>query len=188
MLSIILLAVALSIDACIVAFSYSLTLNKNLIKNAFIFSFSSAFFQAFMPIVGFFIMYYFGLKFIELAKKIDHFIVFFIFLFLGIKIIKDAFKNETIQIEKNLSFKIVFSLSVATSLDALAAGVLIFSSKLDILDCIFIIFVITFVLCFVSFCIAKSIKLNIKLLQIISAIIIILIGFKILIEHTIKHI
>ena len=83
-LEIILLAIALSIDACVVSFTYGLTFNQNRLKNALMLALFTGVFQGIMPVLGY--------KLTEVVKiyiaPYSQVVVFLIFMFLGIKFIK----------------------------------------------------------------------------------------------------
>ena len=53
-LDIVLLAFALSVDACIVSFTYGLTFNQNRTRNAFLLATSTGLFQGVMPCLGYY--------------------------------------------------------------------------------------------------------------------------------------
>src|SRR5574344_2089166 len=88
---ILLLATALSIDACVVSFSQGLVFKTDRIKNSLILAFFVGFFQFLMPVTG-------GecVSFVQkIIEPFATFIVFLIYTFLGIKFIKDAFAKES---------------------------------------------------------------------------------------------
>ena len=53
--SIILLAIALSIDACVVSFSYGLAFTENRFKNAIRLAACTGLFQGLMPVIGYYL-------------------------------------------------------------------------------------------------------------------------------------
>ncbi len=176
---IIFLAIALSIDAGAVSFSQGLIICKNKRKNAFLLAFFTGFFQFAMPILGFI----FASLIYSYVKNFCSIIAFSIFLILGVKFIYDALKKD---LDNNtpeiccLSLKCLLMLAIATSIDALAAGVnfrfldtpLIFSSL--------IIGITTFLIslfCFWSCHIFK--KFPSKYLEILSGLILIALAIKI---------
>lgn len=141
---IFILAVALSIDACVVSFSNGLIFTQNKRLNSFMLAVSVGFFQFLMPIIG-----YFSAQSInKYVQPYDHWIVFGIFILLGAKFIKDAFKNEDEKEEKihcYLCFKYIILVSIATSIDALGAGVSIAFSGTKILFPAIVIGIVTFI-------------------------------------------
>ena len=80
---IILLAIALSIDACAVSFAHGLIMHENRVKNALLLAVFTGMAQALMPIIGYFVTQ----PFYKTIEPVGKWIVFSIFLYLGIKII-----------------------------------------------------------------------------------------------------
>src|SRR5574344_1559549 len=115
------LAVALSIDASVVSFTQGLIFNDNRVKNSLILAFAVGLFQFLMPLLG-----GIGVSFVQkIVEPFAPFIVCFIFIFLGIKFIKEALE-ETEKVSpkiSSLSFKYILLVAIATSIDALAAGI-----------------------------------------------------------------
>lgn len=141
-LDIFILAIALSIDACVVSFSNGLIFNQNKRINSLMLASSVGFFQFLMPIIGYFLAQSVN-KYVE---PYEHWIVFGIFVLLGAKFIKDSFKNENEKkIERYLCFSYIILVSVATSIDALGAGVSIAFTKTDILFPAIVIGIVTFI-------------------------------------------
>lgn len=139
---IFVLAVALSIDACVVSFSNGLIFTQNKRMNSFMLALSVGFFQFLMPIIGYFTAQSVN-KYVE---PYDHWIVFGIFVILGAKFIKDAFKEEKEEkLHCYLCFKYIIMVSIATSIDALGAGVSIAFSGTKILFPAIVIGIITFI-------------------------------------------
>ena len=172
--SIIILSIALSIDACVVSFAHGLVLCGNNFKNAFSLAFYTGLFQAIMPIIGYFItqsLY----KYIE---PFDKWIVFAIFMYLGLKIIKDSF-NEDIEPPICLSVKCLLFIAIATSIDALAAGVNIFLTSTNIIKTSLLIGLTTFCFAFCGYfagCFLK--KFPTKFLEISAGLILIFLSIK----------
>ena len=119
---IIFLAIALSIDAGAVSFSQGLIICKNKSKNAFLLAIFTGFFQFLMPILGFI----FASLIYAYVENFCSIIAFAIFFVMGVKFIYDALKkdlnNDTPEI-CCLSLKCLLMFALATSIDALAAGV-----------------------------------------------------------------
>lgn len=178
-INIILISIGLASDACAVSLAKALNTNKKQIRKlAFILPLSFAFFQALMPLIGYLI----GKQFINIIAPIDHFIAFFLLSFIGLKMIKESReqKDNTLQ----LTFKNILILSIATSIDALASGISFIAFNINIIQVISIIFIITWLLCFICIILGEKIGKYLKNnAEIIGGIILILIGTKILIEH-----
>ena len=179
-LDILILAIALSIDACVVSFSNGLIFTQNKRANSIILAFSVGFFQFLMPIIGFFMAKSVN-KYVE---PYDHWIVFIIFILLGLKFIKDAFKAEKEnKIDCYLCFRYILLVSVATSVDALGAGASIAFTGLKILFPAILIGVVTFINSLLGFWIGYLFKkFPTKNLEILGGLILIMLAFKILLE------
>lgn len=77
------------------------------------------FFQAFMPLIG-----WTGTSlFAAYIEKFDHWIAFALLAFIGIKMIRDAFSNDEEQHFNPARLATQLVLAVATSIDALAVGI-----------------------------------------------------------------
>lgn len=114
-----LLAIGLGMDCFTVSIASGIHLQRldwvTFTKMAFFFGL----FQAAMPIAGWFGAQYFS----HLIESYDHWIAFGLLAFLGIKMIRESFKEEE---DKNFNptlLKVILTLAVATSIDALAVGV-----------------------------------------------------------------
>jgi len=137
------LSVALSMDAVAVAICLGLTMSKFSVKKAIVIGLYFGAFQALMPLVG----YLMGALFAERITAIDHFIAFGLLCFLGVKMIISSFKNEECPNEET-SIKLVhmLPLAIATSIDALAAGVSLAFLRTNIVLAVLFIGATTFVL------------------------------------------
>ncbi|HON54590.1 MAG TPA: manganese efflux pump [Bacteroidales bacterium] len=129
-----------------------------------------------------------GLGLENLIKTYDHWIAFAVLLFIGGKMIWDAFfkkgDGECIDIRR---FRIMIIAASATSIDALAVGV-----TLAIIDIIISEFLFAIVAIFITTALASTVGLKfgrrIGLVvggksEVIGGVIIIAIGIKILVEH-----
>ncbi len=76
-------------------------------------------FQALNPLLG-----WLGAELCrELIESVDHWIAFAILGFLGVRMIIDSFKDEEEKRFNPRRFKVILTLAVATSIDALAVGI-----------------------------------------------------------------
>lgn len=159
-----LLALALSIDACIVSFSYGLVIKEKRLKNALFLAGFTGFFQALMPVFGYYLADFVKIYILPYSKII----VFLIFAILGIQFIKDALteKSENINIEC-LSMSCLFFAAIATSIDAFSAGISLLLSNTKFLIPIILFGIVTFINSLLGFFITEKLKkLNTKILQI----------------------
>ena len=182
LLSIFFIGIGLSMDACAVSLAKGMSLDKkDLLKYAFILAFAFGFFQALMPAIG----YFAGIRFTEYIQAFDHWIAFILLSFIGINMIREG-KEEKEDNEKStsLAFKDVLILAIATSIDALAVGVSFAFLKVNLLEAVLTIGCTTFILSFISVLFGKKLgSLFEKYAEYLGGTILILLGFKILIEH-----
>ena len=181
----LLLGVALSIDAMVVSFTQGLVFTKNKRANSTLLAFFVAFFQFIMPVIGWFLA-----KFIyNFVATCADWIAAVIFFLLGTKFITDAIKHkdEETQVCQQatpyLSLKFLLLVSIATSIDALGAGMsLRFLDKPILLPAI-LIGVITFVNSLIAFWSGYCFKqFNSKGMEIAAGSILILLAAKVLFE------
>lgn len=179
---ILILAIALSIDACVVSFSNGLIFTQNKRLNSVMLAASVGFFQFLMPIIGYFLAQSIN-KYVE---PYDQWIVFGIFVLLGVKFIKDSFNEEKEEkLNCYLCFKYILLISIATSIDALGAGVSIAFSGTKILFPAIVIGIVTFINSLLGFWGGYLFKkFPTKNLEIAAGLILIGLAFKILITST----
>ncbi len=114
------LAVGVSMDAFAVSVCKGLSLGKARVKHMCIAGAWFGGFQALMPLVGY---YFFGAFFTSRITRYSHWIAFFLLLWMGVKMIKDAWAEDSSAVSGEMDVKSMFTLAVATSIDALTVGV-----------------------------------------------------------------
>lgn len=178
--SILLTGFALSMDAFTVSVTKGITLKKIDLLKASKIAFSFALFQGIMPLIG----WLFGINFELYIRSIDHWIAFFLLSFLGLKMIVEIIKSDDNYNSSYLDNKELITLSIATSIDALAVGITFAFLNIDIISVCISISTITFLVCFIGILIGKKIGSVFKdYAQIIGGVILILIGLNILNNH-----
>lgn len=178
--SILGIAVGLSMDAFAVSIAKSMCLKRDITKTALRLAFWFGLFQAVMPYIG----WSFGKYFQDMIISIDHWIAFFLLGFIGIRMIIDAKKQDSQEEDPDISTKAVLLLAIATSIDALAVGVSFAFLQVDIYEAIVLIGCTTFILSFAAVYIGNKIGgFCQSYAGIVGGIILIFIGIKILIEH-----
>lgn len=178
-ISIILIGVALAMDAFAVALSRGIGFKKFEVNSTVAMAITFGIFQAVMIIIGRFIGGYFS-SFIE---KYNNVIVFIVFVGLGAKLLYDAIKgNEEDDEKKRLDLKTLIMLGLATSLDALAVGVTFVTYKGDLLFPPIIIGVVTFIMTVIAAMLGYLVgkRIDSKVGEIIGAIILIILGLRVL--------
>ena len=119
--TVLLIAVGLAMDAFAVSITSGLAIRQLRIKHAIKIALYFGLFQAVMPVVGWLA----GLSLRTFIENIDHWIAFGLLSFIGCKMIYESFKMKSDEDEKNdpLNIYVLLMLSIATSIDALAVGV-----------------------------------------------------------------
>ena len=125
-----------------------------------------------------------GIHFSNYITNFDHWIAFVLLSYLGGKMVYESFKeNESSLI--TFSNKMLFTLGVATSIDALAVGISMAFLKTAIWYPALIIAFTTFFLSFTGvLCGFRFGKMKGLKVELLGGLILIAIGIKILIEHT----
>lgn len=122
MLTHLLVAVGLSMDAFAVSISSGICLPGMKWRHALRAAFAFGFFQFLMPILG----WLGGIRFRNAIQGFDHWIAFLLLVLVGGKMIKECFSSEDVCecTEKSniLNWWGLLVLAVATSIDALAVG------------------------------------------------------------------
>jgi putative Mn2+ efflux pump MntP len=117
---------------------------------------------------------------------VDHWIAFTLLAFIGSKMIYDSTKKEADKKENSLDISALLTLSVATSIDALAVGLSFAFLQTCIATPIIIIGIVTFTLSLIGFFLGNTAgNLFGNRIKIIGGLVLIAIGIKILIEHLI---
>ncbi len=181
--AILLIAVSLAMDAFAVSISNGVCIRgfgkKDAIKQAAFFGG----FQFIMPVIGWFL----GNSVKTYIEAVDHWIAFILLLLIGVNMIHESLRGE--EEEKrgycSLTNKMLFIQAVATSIDALAVGISFAILDVNILQAGVIIGIVAFVISCIGACAGKYLgdRLQTKA-EIVGGVVLILIGSKILIEHT----
>ena len=181
LVSILLIAIGLSMDAFAVAISGSLTYGRIRLNQALKIGLAFGGFQALMPILGWLA----GTRLRDLISSIDHWIAFLMLMTIGSRMIGQALdnsgKDKTVDI---LNPRILFALAVATSIDALVVGLSFAFLNTPIMAPALIIGGITFMLTLFGVDLGQKFGLYLgKKMEIIGGAVLIAIGVKILVQH-----
>ena len=178
--SVFLIGISLSMDAFAVSIAKGMCVKGNRLRCALMLAFWFGAFQALMPLLG----WLSGSLFESLITAIDHWIAFVLLSYLGGKMVYESFKEEDSHLI-TFSSRMLFTLGIATSIDALAVGVSMAFLKTGIW---FPASVIAFTTFFLSFsgviCGFRFGKIKGLKVELLGGLILIVIGVKILIEHT----
>ncbi|MDR1362662.1 MAG: manganese efflux pump MntP family protein [Spirochaetaceae bacterium] len=183
LLEIILIAVALAMDAFAVSVMLGLSVKKLNLRELVIPGVYFGFFQFLMPLAG----YFAGAYFVNKIQDLDHWIAFVLLGFIGGKMVRDSFSKEGAGAapDKNpFSFVKMLVLAVATSIDAFAAGITFAFLKVRVYTAVVITGVVTFFVSIAGVAVGSvfGVKLKSKA-EFIGGVVLIMIGIKIVIEH-----
>lgn len=185
-LEIWLLAVSLAIDCFTVSVTSGIILKRVSWPTLLTMGFFFGLFQGLMPFIG----WLGASKFSHLIESYDHWIAFGLLAFLGIRMIRENFKDEEECSFNPKKIKVILALAVATSIDALAVGISFaftgFKTLQQLTSPLLIIGFVSFVLSVIGnligvFC-GKRFRIR---MEAFGGLVLIGIGIKILIEHII---
>jgi len=179
-LSIVLIAIGLSMDSFAVSITNGLTIRDLNAKRVLLISFSLAFFQALMPLIGWLA----GIGIEQYIIEIDHWIAFMLLSLIGAKMVYEGIKKKEIVKDSELRIVRLIGQSFATSIDAFAVGISFAFLNLSIISPVVIIGVITFGFSLLGLQLGKYFGKRMgKSVGIFGGLVLIGIGIKILIEH-----
>ena len=179
-IELLLIAIGLSMDAFSVSICKGLTTKKFSWRMALVCGLWFGFFQALMPIIGYFL----GAQFQEMIEAYDHWIAFGLLFLIGANMIREAVWGKGESQDGSLGFKTMLLLAIATSIDALAVGVSFACIRVKLWSSVIVIGLTTFAFSVLGVKIGNVFGSKYeKSAGIIGGIILILIGLKILLEH-----
>ncbi len=179
-IEILIIAVGVSMDAFAVSICKGLSVRELRPKHAGITALWFGGFQALMPLAGYFL----GVSFAELVSNIDHWIAFVLLGIIGANMLKESFQKDEEKLDSDFSFRTMLAMAVATSIDALAIGVSFAFLKVNIWAAVLLIGVTTGLFSAVGVYIGNMFGSRYKSkAEFAGGSILIIMGFKILIEH-----
>ena len=179
-ISLLILAVGLSMDAFAVSVCKGLALKKVSLSQMVVVGLWFGGFQALMPVIG----YYLGKTFSGYITAFDHWIAFGLLAFIGINMILESRKATCETTSNDLGFKTMLLMAVATSIDALAVGISLAFLNSNIWVAAIVIGIVTFILSLLGVKIGNKFgdRFGAKA-ELAGGIILVLLGTKILLEH-----
>ena len=202
-LELLLIAIGLSMDAFAVAVCRGLSMQKAGFKKALIIGLYFGIFQAAMPLLGYLV----GSRFSSMIMSFDHWVAFGLLAFIGVRMVIGSFKkegcpdrscpSETCEDrecpggsrpdtgEAPLTPAEMLPLALATSIDALAVGISFAFLQVQILPAVSLIGITTLLLSMAGVKIGHVFGSKFKAkAELAGGVILVLIGLKILLEHT----
>lgn len=183
-ITILLLAFGVAMDAFAVSITNGLCYEKFRRKEAYLTAFTFGVFQAGMPLLG----YYIGSAFYETIAFLDHWIALLLLGAIGSNMILEgikAYRNTDKNCETEpFTLKLLLTQAVATSIDALALGISFAVMRTNIFLAVFLIGIITFLFSLFGTFLGKKFDRFLKeKAEIFGGCILIFIGVKIFMEH-----
>ena len=185
MLQSVMLGVGLAMDAFSVSLANGLNEPKMKVKRMCLIAGVFAFFQALMPMTGWFCVHNL-IRFFSVFEKFIPWIALILLAFIGGKMLLEGIRNKEDGDEEsgsNLGFKLLLVQGVATSIDALSVGFTISEyGFIMALASALIIAAVTFVICMAGITIGK--KFGTKMANkasVLGGVILIIIGIEIFI-------
>ncbi len=181
----LLLALGLSMDAFAASVCKGLSVKKLTIGNALYVGAWFGGFQALMPLIGYFL----GRQLAGFIQAFSHLIAFVLLAAIGIHMLREALKNRKCgyTAEANdcsLALRPMFLMAVATSIDALAAGVTFAFLDVAVFPAVLTIGVMTFILSAAGVSIGRAFGAKYEFAaEIFGGVILCLLGIKVLLEH-----
>lgn len=180
----VFIAIALAMDALAVAISAGVTLRQVSFRQLFRLSWHFGLFQAMMPVIG----WSAGLSVKNLIENYDHWVAFGLLSFVACNMLREAFQDQDEEKEKKDPTKGVtlVLLSIATSIDALAVGFSISVLNVSIWTPALIIGLVAGFFTVAGLQIGKiigSAGILSRYAEVAGALVLLVIGFKILYEH-----
>lgn len=182
MIELLLIAVGLSMDAFAVAVCKGLALRKFSWRKAGVVGLYFGIFQGAMPLIG----YLLGVQFKGFIVSIDHWIAFVLLGIIGVNMIREARRcdEEEGTPDASLDVRNMLGLALATSVDALAVGITFAFLQVEIVPAVSFIAVTTFIISVAGVKIGNVFGSRFQQkAEIAGGVILVLMGFKILLEH-----
>ena len=191
-ITLLIIAIGLSMDAFAVSVSSGMVMCHTKVRRILKIAGSFGLFQGVMPLIGYLIADTFAAK----IQAVDHWIAFTLLAFVGGKMLWEVYKDKDDDIPRGdpCEWRNLFVMSVATSIDALAVGVSLAVMPREnmlayswgyIVSC-GIIAAVTFLICIGGVIIGCRFGNRFgKKAEIVGGLVLIAIGLKILLEHTV---
>jgi len=175
-IAVLLLAVGLAMDSVSVAVAVGLRVGDRLLQASRL-SLSFGLSHIAMPMLG----WWLGLSIIDLISAYDHWVAFLLLSIIGLSMILGEEREVEPQL---LSLLNILGLSIATSIDAVAAGVSLFLEGVPILPSSILIGLVVAILTFIAALLGGRVGRGLgRWTRIIGGLMLISVGLRILIIH-----
>lgn len=177
-IDILLIAIALSMDAFAVSICKGLNARKHYIKTGLIAGMYFGGFQALMPTIG----YICGGTIRQYITMVSKYVALILLCLIGINMIRESLKGEQQKTDASLGPAVMLPAAIATSIDAFAVGITLAALEVNIFASAILIGLITFLIAFagvlIGHCFGNRLE---KRAGMLGGIILIFIGLRIFI-------
>ena len=184
MLSILLIALSLALDAFAVSVSSGISVPGFGWKQAVKMGIWFGAFQCLMPLLGWSL----GSGVSQYIEAVDHWIAFFLLGLIGFNMARESRAGGAVETSRSFAPRAMLPLAVATSVDALAVGITFAFLQADILTAAALIGSTTFVMSAVGVKAGAVFGGRFKdKAELAGGLVLMGMGVKILLEHTLAH-
>jgi putative Mn2+ efflux pump MntP len=178
---IVLLAVALAMDAVAVSLARGMVLGRADRREALLLAAAFGLFQALMPVLGWLLSSLFA----DLVRSAAPWIAFGLLALIGAKMIKESFDDDDEDdAPTRLPLLAVLGLAVATSIDAFAVGVTFAVLEVAVAPAVVVIGVVTFALSLVAVLVGARVGRWLgSRAELFGGVVLVLIGVRIVLDH-----
>lgn len=184
-LTLLLIAVGLSLDALAVAAARGFSVRSWQPVLGLRLALAFGIFQMIMPVLG----WGAGLRLRGLIAGADHWLAFLLLAGIGGKMIWESFSREALGAsQSDTGFLIILGLALATSIDALAVGLSFSLLRFAIFPGVLLIGLVTFIFSLAGFWLGHRFGSRLgKRLEALGGLVLFLIGLRILLTHLFEH-
>ncbi len=177
---ILLVAVGLAMDSFSVSITNGLAHKTFRVASALRIGLFFGLFQALMLLIGWFA----GIHVLDLISGLDHWIAFGLLAFIGCRMIYESLRSNTKKLLGSLGIGLLLTLSVATSIDALAVGLSFSFLRISIVVPALVVGLVAFALSFLGVYVGGKLGHFLRnRVEILGGVILIAIGIKVVVEH-----
>lgn len=179
---IVVLAIALAMDAVAVSLAEGLQLRRPSWRDAMFIAGMFGLFQALMPVLGWLLAF----RFADLVSEATPWIAFGMLLVIGAHMVRESFEDDDDHhgATSVVTLRSVTPLAIATSIDAAAVGVTFGVLEVSVAPAVTVIGVVTFVLSLASVFVGARVGERLgSWATLAGGVILVLIGLRILLTH-----
>ncbi len=179
--SLLLIALGLSPDCFAVALSVSTTAKSPSKNPMFRLALAFGLFQAGMPVIGWLV----GRTVVDIVSAYDHWVAFALLALIGGRMVWESFRDEAERKRTDITKPtVLLGLAIATSIDALAIGLVFSFARVNLLVACPIIGITAFTMTVVGYMVGRKASAYLgKYAELAGGIILIAIGIRILVSH-----